>query len=78
MWPFLIGKVALETSTMAQSTWNLILMILSSEELDFAKIEFQNRNILLNSLKKVTICYIFFKIVVCLDYMIWPFGFKFE
>ena len=40
MWPFLIGKVALETSTMAQSTWNLILMILSSEELDFAKIKF--------------------------------------
>ena len=76
------GKVALATSTMAQSTWNLILMISSLEKLNFSKIEFQNKNSLLNSFFffLMTFYYIFFKIVMCLDDIIraFKFGFEFE
>ena len=53
------------TSTIAKSTWNSIFNdIKFYTELDFAKIEFQNRGILLDNFKRMTFYYIVLKLRV--------------
>ena len=50
---------------MAQSTWNLIFNdIKFYGELNFAKIKFQNRDILLDNFKRMTFYYIVLKLRV--------------